>query len=366
MRRMVRKHSPVTDGMPTELRQLRHVIAVADHGNFARAAEALRMSQPALSRSVQAVERELGGHLFQRTSSGTEPTDLGHLFVLRARHILQLSEELGLEMANNSSLRTGHVAVGGGPYPMQTTLPQALTRFVAAHPDVSVRLIVREWDELLRRLRGREIELFVAETSTIEHESDLSIEAVSPHPLFLVARAGHPLAGRDALDLSDLFEYPLAAMTRIPPRVLEPIRAAQRRAANPAAVTRRFPAIECNIHSVLTQVVLETDVIMTSTLPRIRAELDSGQLTLIKSEPWLLTRYGIVTLRNHPLSTASARFRELILEAERGFCGEEEALLARWQPGADRLSSSSTREGHVPGGGRISVKPRTKRPAAGL
>ena len=329
--------------MSTELRQLRHVIAVADHGNFARAAEALRMSQPALSRSVQAVERELGGRLFQRTPSGAEPTDLGHLFVLRARHIVQMSEELGLEMAHNSSLRTGHVAIGGAPYPLQTTLPQALTRFAAAHPEVSVRLIVREWDELLRRLRGREIELFVAETSMIEHESDISIEAIGPHPMFLVGRAGHPLAGRDALDLSDLFEYPLAAITRIPPRILEPFRAAQRRATSAAAVARRFPAIECNIHTVLTRVVLGTDTIMASTLPGIRAEIESGQLTPIKSEPWLFTRYGIVTLKNHPLSAASARFREFILQAEREFCDEEQVLLARWQPGAGQERSRSSR-----------------------
>jgi len=343
--------------MPTELRQFRHVIAVADHGNFARAAEALRMSQPALSRSVQAVERELGGPLFQRTSSGAEPTDLGHLFVLRARHILQLSEELGLEMADQSSLRSGHVAIGGGPYPMQTTLPRALTRFAAAHPDVSVRLILRDWDELLRRLRGREIELFVAETSTIEQENDLSIETIDPHPLFFVGRAGHPLAGRDDLDVSDLFEYPLAAMSRMPPRVLEPFRVAQRLAARPATLARRFPAIECNIHTVLMQVVLGTDAIMVSTLPRIRAELESGQLTLIKSEPWLFTRYGIVTLRNHPLSTASARFREFILEAEREFCDEEKTLLARWQPVADRSSASPARKRHLPGRGGVAGKP---------
>lgn len=351
--------------MPTELRQLRHVIAVADHGNFARAAEALRMSQPALSRSVQAVERELGGQLFQRTPSGAEPTDLGHLFVVRARHILQMSEDLGREMANDRTLRSGHVAAGGGPYPMQSMLPRALARFAAAYPNVSVRLIVRDWDELLRRLRGREIELFVAETSTIEQESDISIEAMGPHPLFLVGRAGHPLAGRGELGMSELFDYPLAALTRIPPRILEPFRAAQRRAAQPAAAARSFPAIECNTHAVLTQVVLETDAIMASTLPRIRAELECGQMTLIKSEPWLLTRYGIVTSRNHALSAASARFREFILEAEREFCDEEEALLARWQSGTVLPNASRARKGRLPGRGEISGKPRTKRPAAG-
>jgi DNA-binding transcriptional LysR family regulator len=327
--------------MPTELRQLRHVIAVADHGNFARAAEALRMSQPALSRSVQAVERELGGLLFQRTPSGAEPTDLGHLFVQRARHILQLSEELGLEMASNDSLRSGHVAVGAGPYPMQTMLPKALTSFAAAHPDVSVQLIAREWDELLRRLRSREIELFMAETSTIEQENDISIEALARHPMFAVARAGHPLAGRDDLDVSDLFDYPLAAMSRIPPRVLEPLRAAQRRAARSAALTRKFPAIECNSRTILTEIVLGTDAIMVSTLPSVHSELESGRLTLIKSEPWLITSYGIVTLRNHALSAASARFRAFVLEAEREFCDEESTLLARWQHGADRAKAQA-------------------------
>ena len=331
---MANRHSSAIDDMPTELRQLRHVIALADHGNFARAAEALRMSQPALSRSVQSVERELGARLFQRTSSGAEPTDLGHLFVLRARHILQMSEDLGREMAKDRSLQSGHVAAGGGPYPMQSMLPLALTRFVAAYPDVSVRLIVRDWDELLQRLRGRAIELFVAETSTLENESDLSIEAMTPHPLFMVARAGHPLAGRSALSLSDYFEYPLAALTRLPPRILEPFRAAQRQSANPAALLRNFPAIECNALPVVKELVLGTDAIMATTLPSVHNDLESGQLTLLGSESWMLTRYAIVTLRNQQLSAASARFREFILAAETTMSTDEARLLARWAPAA--------------------------------
>lgn len=318
--------------MPPELRQLRHVIALADHGNFARAAEALHLSQPTLSRSVQAVERELGGSLFRRTPSGAEPTDLGHLFVLRARQIVQMSNDLGAEMTSDRSLQSGYVAVGGGPWPGQCMLSVALTRFVAAYPLVTVHLSVRDWDELLRRLRSRELDLFVAETSTFEHEGDLVIEPLKPHPLFLVGRAGHPLAGRGGLAVSEFFDYPLAAMSRIPPRVLEPFRAAQRRSGNALAAARSFPAIQCGTLAVLKQVVLGSDAVMAALLPTVHEELERGQLTLLATEPWLATRYGIVTLRNHPLNAAATRFRDFILDAEREIDEQEATLLARWRP----------------------------------
>lgn len=338
--------------MPTELRQLRHVIAVADHGNFARAAESLRMSQPALSRSVQAVERELGGRLFQRTPSGAAPTDLGRVFVLRARQIVQMSDELGREMANDRTLQSGHVSLGGGPFPGHTVLASALARFVSAHPLVAVRLAIRDWDELLRRLRSRELDLFVAETSTLEHESDVAVEALTPHPVFFIARAEHPLAARRAVDVSELFDWPMIALSRIPPRILDPFRAAQRRARSPVAAARSFPTVECSSLAVVTQVALETDAIIATTLPSVRTELESGRITLLGSAPWLSARYGIVTLRNHPLSNASARFREFILEAERRICAEEQALIARWNP-----SSRSSR-------GLPPPRAATKRPAS--
>ena len=157
---------------------------------------------------------------------------------------------------------------------------------------------------------------------------------MTPHPLFMVARAGHPLAGRSALSLSDYFEYPLAALTRLPPRILEPFRAAQRQSANPAALFRNFPAIECNVLPVVKELVLGTDAIMATTLPSIHDDLESGQLALLGSEPWMLTRYAIVTLRNQQLSAASARFREFILEAETTMSTDEARLLARWAPAA--------------------------------
>jgi DNA-binding transcriptional LysR family regulator len=352
--------------MTLDLRQLRHILALAEHGSFARAAMALPLSQPALSRSIQGVEQQIGKQLFVRTATGVEPTDVGRVFILRARQILQMSDELDEEITSDRALQSGHVWVGGGPHPAQSTLALALARFVPAYPRVSVRLVIRDWDELLRALRSRDIEFFVAETSTLEREVDVEVEPMPAHPVYFAARAGHPLAGRRSLIATDAFAYPLVSLSRIPPRMLEPLRAMQRKSGDSEAARRSFPALECNVLSVIMQVVLGSDAVMATMLTSIADELESGRLTLLGSQPLLSTHYGIVRLKNHPLSSASARFRDFILESEHETSRAEEELLARLMPTAGRSRASSPRKRSRPDRVGKSGKPGTKRPATGL
>jgi DNA-binding transcriptional LysR family regulator len=318
--------------MSLEVRQMRHVLALAEHGSFARAATVLGLSQSALSRSIQSVERELGGHLFVRTASGVEPTDSGRVFVARIRQIVQLTEDLDRDVAGERGLQSGHVHVGGGPYPAQTVLTDALARFVEDYPRIAVRVMMREWDELLRRLRAREIEFFVAEFSTFGGANDLEVEPLEPHPTFILARSGHPLAGRGPLSLADGFAYPYASLSRIPPRALEPIRAAQRRSPDATAAYRVFPAFEFNSLDAVRKIVLGSDALMVAPPACVAEELAAGRLVALGSEPHLTVRYGVVSLKTQPLTAAGARFREYVLEAERAFTEREHELLERWRP----------------------------------
>ena len=80
--------------MALELQQLRQVIALAEHGSFVRAAAALHISQPALSRSIQNLEQRFGSELFLRSSGGVVPTDVGRLYLERARDLLRMADEL--------------------------------------------------------------------------------------------------------------------------------------------------------------------------------------------------------------------------------------------------------------------------------
>jgi len=318
--------------MSLEVRRMRHVIALADHGSFARAATSLGLSQPALSRSIQSVEREIGSSLFVRTANGVEPTDGGRVFVARIRQIVQLTEDLDREIVSERGLHSGHVHVGAGPYPAQSTLTSALTGFVVAYPRVVVRVVMREWDELLRKLRAREIEFFVAETSTFGGETDIEVEPLHKHPTFILARRGHPLADRAPIAIADGFAYPYVSVCRIPPRSLEPIRSAQRRLADATAAQRVFPAIEFNSFEVIKKIVLGSDALMVAPLSCVEEELADGRMVTLGSEPYLATHYGVVKLKSQPLTAAGARFRDYVLEAEQALTEREQELIERWRP----------------------------------
>jgi len=318
--------------MSLEVRQMRHVLALAEHGSFARAAMAVGLSQSALSRSIQSVEREAGSQLFVRTASGVEPTDSGRVFIARIQQIVQLTEDLDRDLVGDRGLQSGHLHVGAGPYPAQSMLADALARFVADYPRVVVRVIMRDWDELLRRLRAREIEFFVAEFSTFASETDVDVEPLDPHPTLTYARHGHPLVARAPVSFEDGFPYPYASLTRIPPRGLEPIRAAQRRMSDAPAAQRVFPALEFNALEAVKRIVLGSDALMVAPPSCVLAELESGRLVAIGSESFLTVRYGIVKLKTQPLSAAAARFREYVLEVERAFTEQEKQLLERWRP----------------------------------
>jgi DNA-binding transcriptional LysR family regulator len=318
--------------MALEVRQMRHVLALAEHGSFARAATALGLSQSALSRSIQSVEREVGSGLFIRTASGVEPTDGGLVFIARIRQIMQLTDDLDRDLVSERGLQSGHLHVGAGPYPAQSMLADALARFVADYPRVVVRVMVRDWDELLRRLRAREIELFVAESSTFGGDTDVEIEALNVHQMLIVARRGHPLAGRAPISFSDGFSYPYVSVSRIPPRILEPIRAAQRRSSDGAAMHRVFPALEFNSLDAVKKIVLGSDALVVAPPASVADELESGRLVVLGSEPYLALHYGIVKLKTQPLSAAGTRFREYMLEAERSLLQQELELLERWRP----------------------------------
>jgi DNA-binding transcriptional LysR family regulator len=332
--------------MALELQQLRQVLAIAEHGSFVRAAAALHISQPALSRSIQGLERRFGSELFLRSSGGVVPTDLGRLYIERARDLLRLADELDREAVSHGALRTGRVAVGGGPFPSEAVLGRAAARFVEQFPGISVRIQTRDWDDLARQLRSRELDFFVAETSTLQREPDLEIVPMSaPHPIYFVARASHPLARRGGVSTNDILEWSFVTPGRVPPRILDPILAAHRAASQQATAPRPFPSIECNSLAAVKRIVASSDVITGSILSCMSAELESGQFVLLGTEPWMHLHYGIVGLRGYPRTQVAEKFLSFVIDVERTTAQEEQRLLARF-------SRSHTRHRTRPAGGR--------------
>jgi DNA-binding transcriptional LysR family regulator len=320
--------------MALELQQLRQVIALAEHGSFVRAAAALHISQPALSRSIQNLERRFGNSLFLRSAAGAVPTDLGQLYIERARDLLRMADELEGEAIGHAAFRTGQVDVGGGVYPADSFLGPAAARFVEQFPRVSVRLHSGNWGELVQQLRSRTLDFFVAETSLLTRETDLDVAPTAvQHPIYFFARAGHPLTRSDSpLRAADVLAWPFASPSRIPPRVLDPLLAAHRAGSSRASSARPFPAIECNGLAAVKRIVAGSDVVSASILPCIAEDLGSGRFVLLATEPWMLLNYGVVSLRDRPWTQTAEAMRNFVLEAEHAVTELERKLLAEHAP----------------------------------
>jgi DNA-binding transcriptional LysR family regulator len=198
---------------------------------------------------------------------------------------------------------------------------------VQEFPQVAIELRVRNWDELLRQLRARELDFFVAETSTLDGEADLDVQPLHAQPLYFVARAGHPLQlASHNVAPADLLAYPFVAPSRIPPRVLDPLLAAQRRAPDASARTRAFPSIQCNALASVLRIVESSDAVTALSLSVMRHELRERRLALLGTAPWLSLRYGLVRLRRRPLTRAAQVFVERVLATEADAVAEERAL----------------------------------------
>lgn len=324
--------------MRIDLRLLRQAQALATHGTFSRAAEALGISQPTLSRGIKDLEARVGLPLFTRTPTGVDPTDFGLMFLARAADVTGPMDDLEREVALAKGLQGGEITVGMGAYAAQILAADAIARFVASHPQTRVRLVVGAWESLLPQLRARACEFVVAEASVFEKESDLeSMRRLRPLRGYMVARAGHPLARKPGLRLEDVFEYPFVQVIRLPPRLLKPILGA--RSAMPGSAAQpnaAFPAIECPSVGLAIGVVSRTDAVTLATLGSIADDLEGRRLVPLLHEPWMHTGFGVVRLRRRTLSPAGAALLEAIEAANELAQREGAALERRWTVPAGR------------------------------
>jgi len=123
-----------------ELRLLHQALTLARHRNFARAAQALHLTQPALSRSIAGLETTLGERLFDRSRRGVEPTAFGQMLLARAQPLVDAATELERDFRLLRGLQIGELRVGAGAYAVELSVSQAVGRLMARHPDLQVEL----------------------------------------------------------------------------------------------------------------------------------------------------------------------------------------------------------------------------------
>jgi DNA-binding transcriptional LysR family regulator len=129
------------ENISLDVRQLRQLLAIAAEGSFARAARSLYISQPALSRSIQEIERKIGFRLFDRGREGAHPTDAGQMVLYHAEAVIAAARDMDRELARIRGLGTGELRIGAGLFPTELFLGHAMAGFAGRGSDVRLRMI---------------------------------------------------------------------------------------------------------------------------------------------------------------------------------------------------------------------------------
>ncbi len=187
-----------------DLRQLRYLVALAEEGNFTRAAASAHIAQPAMSQQIRRLEDELGLALVERTTRRVSLTDAGGLLVVRARRIMAELEAAETELQALRGMHTGHVTIGAMHTMGPVDLSLALALFHQLHP--KVRFTVRELssEEMAELLRVDGLDLaFLSVTERVESHGLGLYQLVSEELVVLVPRE-HRLGKRRQVRMAEL------------------------------------------------------------------------------------------------------------------------------------------------------------------
>jgi LysR family transcriptional activator of glutamate synthase operon len=294
-----------------ELRQLRYFAAVARRRHFTAAAEAIGVAQPALSQQVRLLERELGVQLFDRSGRRVRLTPAGEALLVRAERILAEVANAQSELAEYAGAVRGRVVVGTLPSLAEHQLPPLVAAFHRRHPGLELSLREERTARLLELLAAGEVDLALLHQSPAATETTpaLTIEPLFTEELVAAVGAGHPLADRVALPLSELRDEDFI-LTKSGSAIRDTILAA-------CAVAGFAPRIAFESGAAATVRALAAAGLGVAILPRSEAMTGSPPLAAIELDPRLTRTVALAwpAVRRHPPATAA--FLALAREALR-------------------------------------------------
>src|SRR5918996_76117 len=200
-----------------DLKRLRVLAEVARHGSFSAAADALYLSQSAVSQQVATLEREIGMSLLERTNGGPKLTDAGRTLVDHGEAAIARLEEAEKEVAAIAGLEGGELHIASFPTASAVLLTEALAEFSSTHPNVRLSVTEAEPEHSLPMLHAAEVDLaltFDYTTLPAADERDVERALLLTESMYVALPRDHPLAGADRVRLEDLAEEAWVCGTR--------------------------------------------------------------------------------------------------------------------------------------------------------
>jgi len=309
-----------------ETEMYRNALMLLKHQNFRRAAKALNISQPTLSRRIQLLEQSVGEKLFERASGSILPTQAGMIFLKHARIMLSSLEAMQAEIGRHQNIVEGSLYIGAGIYPACALLGPAVGRFSVLYPNISIQVEIGNWNSMPRQLLQKDFDYVVMETSEIAETEDFELINLNTHQAFFYCRQGHPLLKQPGLNISDLAAYPKVTV-KLPYRLNMLFDA-----LFPGATKNQAPSrpqnIICNDLSTMNAMISNCDAIGIATFASLVDELNSGEFVALPVYiPALKSSYNIVKRKRLSLSPAARAFMDIIIEIDKAHTESEPELI---------------------------------------
>jgi DNA-binding transcriptional LysR family regulator len=290
-----------------DLRSLRHVVVLARLLSYRQAAEELGLTQSALSRSIQALERRAEVRLFDRDRAGVRLTAVGRAFVERAQALLREADALERSLSRHASGAEGTAAFGMAPLMAAALAPAVLGETLATTPDLRCHVLVRSVGALLPLLLNEQIEFIVCSERQIPDDAPVKGTLLGRFPTSLLVRAGHPLLSPDGGRAGA--PYPLIVSA---PFVQEGLESSQ------ARVVKTPPQLVLEDHAGLLRLTEGGDAVWMGSSYAVAEEIAAGRIRELPPQMWPYAHGGgrfrvmMYGLDRRSLSPAALRLQDLL------------------------------------------------------
>ncbi|KIQ24239.1 LysR family transcriptional regulator [Variovorax paradoxus] len=294
-----------------QLRQLQHLVALAEQGSFGRAAQAVHLSQPALSRSIDTLEDNLQARLVDRAYGTVRFTQAGELVLARARELLADAQQIQRDVLQLEGLAAGSLAVGLGPFAASTLGRMALSLMAQRHPQLLMRMEVADTVTLGERLHRRQLDLFIADTRDLKKQPGLKLARLPDLPVSFFVQPKHPLRRLKQVTLEKAMAYPLAG-PNLPAEVASYF---DRHGPSAGRDDRGVFNVTCDDAGTLRHLALTANaVILAPHAPALNTDTEALVPLPIAGFARMQTHYSLVTLAGRTPSAAATVYTRLVTE----------------------------------------------------
>lgn len=263
-----------------DFQKLKHLLAVVEYGTFSLAAQKVNLSQPALSRSIQALEAELGLPLLDRGTRQVHLTPYGACVAERARRMRFEEAELQRELKALHSGDSGTLTIGLSPTPASLLLSPFLAHMAANRPQVRVGVELGATAALLDMLRAERIDAMVCDARMLYDAADIDTRPLAPLRAGMVCRPGHPILAHKQVGIEHVRQYPVASSTLSPEvslRLAETL--------GPGGAPEQMVTLRCENLEPLVHLALHTDTLLLGVICVTQREQEAGRLVEVPLPP---------------------------------------------------------------------------------